>query len=225
MPQGPPQTTLRRGVRVQRAARAPTDPTEQGSAGARRAGPWCAVHCQADTHNPHTHSIAPLAHCSPVQMLLPHSGPQHQRSQNRFQNNGRPGGAEPYPDGGRHPRARGAIEGKGPQRRPQKQYDRRLEEVAKAVGGGGGYCRLQMPLTLALAVRETVARRRLGALEVRGGVLPPLPIHPCPGHHTLHKTAVASVRGVLACLGRPRDEVVHQVTRSSASRRCRPPHP
>ena len=33
------------------------------------------------------------------------------------------------------------------------QSDRRLEEVAKAVGGG--YCRLQMPLKLALAVRGT----------------------------------------------------------------------
>ena len=30
---------------------------------------------------------------------------------------------------------------------------------------GGGYCRLQMPLKLALAVRGTVAGRRLGALE------------------------------------------------------------
>ena len=36
-------------------------------------------------------------------------------------------------------------------------------EDAKAVGDG--YCRLQMPLKLALAVRETVAGRRLGALE------------------------------------------------------------
>ena len=39
---------------------------------------------------------------------------------------------------------------------------RRLEEVVKAVGGG--YCRLQMPLKLALGVRGTVAERRLGAL-------------------------------------------------------------
>ena len=36
---------------------------------------------------------------------------------------------------------------------------------------GGGYCWLQMPLSLALAVRETVAGRRLGALK--GGGLPP----------------------------------------------------
>ena len=39
---------------------------------------------------------------------------------------------------------RDALEGKGPQRRPQKRLGRRLEEVAKAVGGG--YCRLRMPL-------------------------------------------------------------------------------
>ena len=57
----------------------------------------------------------------------------------------------------------------------QQRFDRRLEEVAKAVGGG--YCRLQMPLRLALGVRETVAGHRLGALE-GGGVPPPLPMHP-----------------------------------------------
>ena len=59
-----------------------------------------------------------------------------------------------------------AFEGKGPQRRPQKRSDRRLEEVATAVGGG--YCRLQMPLKPALGVRETVVGRRLGALEGGG---------------------------------------------------------
>ena len=31
-------------------------------------------------------------------------------------------------------RDRDALEGRGPQRRPQKQFDRRLEEAAKAVG-------------------------------------------------------------------------------------------
>ena len=62
---------------------------------------------------------------------------------------------------------RDAFEGKGPQRRPQKRLDRRLEEVAEAVGGG--YCRLQMPLRLALGIRETVAGKRLGALEGGGG--------------------------------------------------------
>ena len=45
--------------------------------------------------------------------------------------------------------------------------------MRQAVGGGcqSGYCRLQMPLRLALAVRETVAWHRLGALE-GGGYLP-----------------------------------------------------
>ena len=43
---------------------------------------------------------------------------------------------------------RDALEGKGPQRQPQKPLDRPPKEVAKAVGGG--YCRLQMPLTPAL---------------------------------------------------------------------------
>ena len=35
----------------------------------------------------------------------------------------------------------------------------------------GGFCRLQMPLKLALGVRETVAGHRLGALEGGGGGL------------------------------------------------------
>ena len=66
--------------------------------------------------------------------------------------------------------------GEGPPRRPQKRLDGRLEEVAKAVGGG--YCRLQMPLKLALAVGETVAGRRLGALQ--GGEPPPFEFIPDP---------------------------------------------
>ena len=69
-----------------------------------------------------------------------------------------------------------ALEGTRPQRRPQRRLGRRLEEVAEAVGGG--YCRLQVPLWLALGVRETVAGHRLGALEGEGVSLP-LPIHPC----------------------------------------------
>ena len=64
---------------------------------------------------------------------------------------------------------RDASEGKEPWTQPQKRLGRRLEEVTKAVGGG--YCRLQMPLKLALGVRETVAGHRLGALE--GGTSPP----------------------------------------------------
>ena len=42
---------------------------------------------------------------------------------------------------------------------------------------GGGYCGLQMPLP-ALAARETVAGRRLGALEGGGGLTSPLPVQP-----------------------------------------------
>ena len=71
---------------------------------------------------------------------------------------------------------RDALEGKGPQRRPQRRLDRRLEEVAKAVGGG--YCRLQIPVSLAFGVRGTVAGQRVGAL-VGGEYLLPLPMHPC----------------------------------------------
>ena len=47
---------------------------------------------------------------------------------------------------------------------------------------GCGYCRLQMPLKLALAIRETVAGRWLGALEGAdggGAGKPPLPIVSC----------------------------------------------
>ena len=72
------------------------------------------------------------------------------------------------------PPPRDALEGKGPQRRPQKRLGRRLEEVSKAVGAG--YCRLPMPLKPALAVKETVAGHRLDAL---GGTSPPCPpAHP-----------------------------------------------
>ena len=71
---------------------------------------------------------------------------------------------------------RGALEGRGPQRRSQQRLARRLEEVAEAVRGG--YCRLQMPLSLALAARETVAGCRLGALEGGGGTPPPFQCFP-----------------------------------------------
>ena len=50
-----------------------------------------------------------------------------------------------------------------------KRLGRRLEEVATAVGGG--CAPLQMPLSLALAVRGTVAGHRLAPW--RGGVPPP----------------------------------------------------
>ena len=68
----------------------------------------------------------------------------------------------------------GTAGGKEPPRQPQKRLYRRSEEVAKSVGGG--YCWLQMPLSLALAVRGTVAGRWLGALEE--GAPPPLPCIP-----------------------------------------------
>ena len=87
------------------------------------------------------------------------------------------------------PASRDALEVKGPQRGPQQRLDRRLEEVAKAVGGR--CCRLQMPLRRALGVRGTVAGHRLGSWREGGGVgmtpwcdegggAPPLPMHPCP---------------------------------------------
>ena len=65
------------------------------------------------------------------------------------------------------PPPQGCIRTEGTQRLPQRGLHRRLEEGAKAVGGR--YCRLQMPLKLALGVRETVAGQRLGALEGGGG--------------------------------------------------------
>ena len=91
---------------------------------------------------------------------------------------------------------RDALEGKVPQRRPRERSDRRLEEVAKAVWGG--YCRLQMPLSLALAVRGTVAGRRLGALEGGGGGVAYLPSNAplVPG------AAAGGGGGVPACGGR-----------------------
>ena len=51
---------------------------------------------------------------------------------------------------------RDASEGKGPHRRPQRRLGRRLEEVAKAVGGG--YCRLQMGAYRALCARCAKSR-------------------------------------------------------------------
>ena len=80
-------------------------------------------------------------------------------------------------------RGRIALEGEEPRRGSQKRVDRRLEEVAKAVGGG--YCRLQMPLKLALAVRGTVAGHSLGALD-GGGV--PFPMGPWGGGYAVVPT-------------------------------------
>ena len=49
-------------------------------------------------------------------VMIPRTSPPHDRSPST------------------HPQ--GAVEGEGPQRRPQERLDRRFEEVAKAVGGG-----------------------------------------------------------------------------------------
>ena len=118
--------------------------------------------------------------------------------------------------------------GRDPQRRPQRQLGRRLEEVAEAVGGG--YCWLQMPLRLALGVRGTVAGHRLGALEGGGGTSP-FPIHPRGGlaprrahattacHRTRHlrrrdamNHAVARPRCCDAHWRRPRHGLLHRST-------------
>ena len=84
----------------------------------------------------------------------------------------------------------------------QRRLGRRLEEVAKAVGGG--YCRLQMPLKPALADRETAAGRWLGGLEAGGGGSPPsnasLPL-PSWGHPLLAiRRAMAECSGACCAL-------------------------
>ena len=61
------------------------------------------------------------------------------------------------------------LEGKGPQRRPQKPLARRLEEVAKAVGGG--YCRLHIPFEPGTCRQGDMAWHRQGALD--GGTFAP----------------------------------------------------
>ena len=106
------------------------------------------------------------------------------------------------------PSPRGALEGKGPQRWPRKRLGRRLEEVAKAVRGG--YCRLQMPLKLARAVRGTVAGHRLGSLE---------PTHPLPqkggipGTTTITRGTIGSgsERSIARTLGRGHQLVNEQL--------------
>ena len=77
----------------------------------------------------------------------------------------------------------GAIVPPPPPRNPPPQGCVRLgetveaapEAVTQAVGGGcqRGYCRLQMPLKLAFAVKGTVTGHRLGTLEGGGGASPP----------------------------------------------------
>ena len=80
---------------------------------------------------------------------------------------------------------RGAGQGcVGGKRRPQGRLGRRLEGVAEAVGGG--CCRLQTPVRLALGVRGTVAGHRLGALEGGGGYLSECPFFSRKAPMTCH---------------------------------------
>ena len=70
-----------------------------------------------------------------------------------------------------------AVGGQTPVKHPklhtpkQPRQTQKTEEVAEAVGGG--YCRLQMPLKLALAVTETGAGHALGTLGGGGRRVPP----------------------------------------------------
>ena len=74
----------------------------------------------------------------------------------------------------RQRRSTDELEWKAPQRWPQNRLDWRLQDVAKAVGGG--YYQLQMPLKLLVtnaieagtSFREPVAGQRLGPLEGAG---------------------------------------------------------
>ena len=80
------------------------------------------------------------------------------------------------------PNPHGCIRREGTSEGPQRRVDRRLEEGAKAVGGG--YCRLQMPLKLALAVRGQWLGVGWVPSTEGGGTPPPhasLPTpRPCP---------------------------------------------
>ena len=83
---------------------------------------------------------------------------------------------------------RDALDGKGPQRRPQKRLNGRLEEVAKSVGGG--YCRLQMPLKRHLASgRQWLGIGSAPWSEAGGGVSPPAPFQCTPAPLPLRKHA------------------------------------
>ena len=106
---------------------------------------------------------------------------------------------------------RDALDVKGPQRRPQKRLDKRLEEGAKAVGGGD--CRLRMTLTRGLAVRGTVAGRRLGALE--GGVPPPPPL--TRKRHTMPHSAQPQHTKYWAPRTRKRHQQEHRPQRPTES--------
>ena len=77
-----------------------------------------------------------------------------------------------------YPESREASEGKQPVICSQKWSGRPLEEVANAFGGG--CCRLQMPLKLALAAREIAARHRLVILEIGVPRFQCIPADPAP---------------------------------------------
>ena len=172
-----------------------------------------------DCHCSPLQHTAPMA-CPPIPPPLPPSYKLHVRTSAP-----QPGalmvlhGTDPCPP---PPLPRDASEGKGPQRWPQRRLDRRLEGVAKAVGGG--YCRLSMPLRLALGVWDIVAGHRLDALdEGRGGsppsAMPPPPLQ-CPGGCD----GLASVTGLcgraasLHHMGRPRPSGSHAGHRRGTAR-------
>ena len=77
-----------------------------------------------------------------------------------------------------------------------------------------------MPLNLALAVRETVAGHRLGALE--GGVIPPPPpllMHPCPCPPPLDEKEVGDAVTLTLESGGERDDQVQLLGRPTSTNR------
>ena len=99
-----------------------------------------------------------------------------------------------------------ALEGKT----PEERLNQRLEEVAKAVGGG--YCRLQLPLKLALAVRGTVAGHRLGALE--GGYPPPFKCIPGGGGGANQNDRLVALMAMSGCptnSGQKQEKISHHI--------------
>ena len=89
------------------------------------------------------------------------------------------------------PSPRQALEGKGPQGRPQRRLDRRLEEVDQAVVGG--YCWLQMPLKHLPSGRQWLG---VGRAPWRGEGPPPpsLQCIPCPSPPFVHHPPPSSRR-------------------------------
>ena len=114
------------------------------------------------------------------------------------------------------PSPRDAVEGKGPQRRPQRRSDRRLVEIPKAVGGG--YMRLQMPLKPALDVSQTVAGHRQGVLEGGGGggYLPPFPFQCIPAQPPMPRWEACSPEEGHSSQGRGDTETLGGIRRGPA---------